>query len=80
MKCIKFYSDGKVVRVSEDYAKRVCGAEPGIPESPIAFFVSRAEWKDAGHKRSGPQDGAPISDHPRKGSPPRHRGNKKKKR
>lgn len=65
MKCIKFFSDGKIVRVSEAYAAKMCLGL--MPEGELAYYVSKAEWKAGGRKRSGPQDQASNSIHPRKG-------------
>ncbi len=77
MKCVKFYGDGKVVRCSDAQAELLtCQLWWRDPEQ--AHYVTKAEWKTGGRLRSGSQDGAPISDHPQKGSPPRHRKKKGK--
>jgi len=66
MKCVKNTTSGNVSRTSDKHAAYLVSAWPEWS------YSNKQEWKAGGRIRSGPQDGAPISVHPRAGSPPRH--------
>ena len=70
MKCVKGES-GDVFRTTDRHAA-------ALVLDGMFGYVTKAEWKTSGRKRSGYQDHAPSSVHPRKGSPPRHSGGRKK--
>ncbi len=67
MKCIRNVIYGGVWRTSEKHAAKLVTLVNGGFE-----YAPKQEWKAGGRLREGPLDGAPISDHPRNGSPPRH--------
>ncbi len=61
MKCVKGMKSGEVFRTSERHAAEIVRlSDPGFK------YVPKAEWKAQGRKRSGPQDHAPNSIHPRR--------------
>ena len=74
MKCVRGMGSEEVFRCSDRHADTLVMFAKSFEYAP------KAEWKRGGRKRSGPQDGATISDHPRNGSPPRHRRGSKRKR
>lgn len=59
MKCVRGMISGEVFRTSEGHAAT-------LVMHKLFEYVSKAVWKASGRKRSGPQDHAPNSVHPRR--------------